>query len=168
MGVEFAAGPVYLSFMRRFSMWTTLIACLAVAAGVQAATGKVIKVLPQYVDSKGRNSRFPSLYERDAYQAWLRLHTNQIAGMQFVVEWKTKGPAQGPVKVRVEARGVAHGNLPTELMIEKPVEPGGWFNHWTTVFVLSEDYKSVGSVTAWRVTLWDGTDQLGEQRSFLW
>jgi hypothetical protein len=36
------------------------------------------------------------------------------------------------------------------------------------VFVGKEDFKSLGELTAWRVTLWDGDRQVGEQQSFLW
>jgi len=170
MGVEFGAGSAYFSRMRRWVLWLTLFACLLACASGHAATSKVIKVLPQLLDERGRNSRSPSLYERDAYQFYLRQHTNQIAGMQFAVQWKAKGPGSGWVKLRVEARGVARGNLPTEMTIEKWVEAGGWgwFSTWTMVFVGKEDFKSLGELTAWRVTLWEGDRQVGEQQSFLW
>ncbi len=149
-------------------MWVTLFVCLAAGFSVQAATGRVIKVLPQLLDSKGRNSLAPSLYERDAYQASLRAHTNQIASMQFVVQWKTKGTVTGPLKLKVQIRGTAHGSLPTEMWIEKIVEPGGWFSRWTTLYLGHDDYKSLVDVTSWRVTLWDGDRQISEQKSFLW
>lgn len=154
--------------MRRHLLWLTVLACFIAAVSAQAATGKVIKVLPQLLDAKGRNSMSPSLYERDAYQFYLRQHTNQITGMQFVVQWRAKSPASGPLTLRVEARGIARGNLPTALVIEKAVEPGGWFSHWTTLFVGREDYRSLGELTSWRVTLWDGDQQVSEQKSFLW
>ncbi len=168
MKVEFGRRSAYFSVMRRCLTCLTFIAGLLAIASSQAATGKVIKVLPQVLDSKRRNSISPSLYERDAYQYYLRQHTNLIAGMQFAVQWKAKGPATGPLKIRVEARGVAHGNLPTAMTIERAVEPGGWFSHWSMLYVGTEDFKSLGELTAWRVTLWDGTQQVGEQQSFLW
>ena len=31
-----------------------------------------------------------------------------------------------------------------------------------------EEYKKFGELVAWRVTLWDGDKQVGEQKSFLW
>ncbi len=168
MGVEFGPNSEYFSGMRRCLLWLTLLGCLVAVVSAQAETGKVIKVLPQLLDRQWRNASFPSLYERDAYQAYLRIHTNQIAGMQFAIQWKAKGTASGPLKLRVEARGVARGNLPTEMMIEKPVEPGGMFSHWTMLYVGTEDYKSLGELTSWRVTLWEGERQIGEQESFLW
>ena len=154
--------------MRRWFIWWLLAVSLAVAWPVQAASGRVLKVLPQYLDLKGRNSLTPSLYERDIYQANLREHTNLCSGMRFNVQWKAKGQAVAPVKLRVELRGVAHGDFPKQLMLEKPVEPGGRFSHWTEVTLVGKEYKSFGQVTAWRVTLWEGTQLLGEQQSFLW
>jgi len=154
--------------MRRLLIWWALVGGLAVAWSAQAATGRVIKVLPQFLDLKGRNSLTPSLYERDAYQAVLREHTNQCSGMRFCVQWKTGGQHAAPVKLRVELRGVARGDFPKQLVLEKPVEPSGWFGRWTTVPLVGEDYKSFGRVTAWRVTLWGGGQLLGEQQSFLW
>ena len=154
--------------MRRLWIWLALAGWLAAAGSASAATGRVIKVLPQFLDLKGRASLSPSLYARDVYQAILREHTNQCSGMQFVVHWKTKGQAAAPLKLRVELLGVAHGDYPKQQVLEKPVEPCGRFSHWTEVLLVGEDYKSFGKVTAWRVTLWEGSQLLGEQQSFLW
>jgi hypothetical protein len=88
--------------------------------------------------------------------------------MRFNVQWKTKGPAAGPVTLRVELRGVAHGDFPKQLRLEQPVVTGGWFSHWSEVNLVGEEYKSFGQVTSWRVTLWEGSQLLGEQKSFLW
>jgi hypothetical protein len=166
--IEFRGGGVYFSAMRRCPIWLILLASFIAASSVQAATGRVYKVLPQLLDSRGRNSLSPSLYERDAYQFYLRQHTNQIYGMQFAVHWKAKDPGAGPLLLRVEARGVARGNLPTSVVIEKQVEPTTWIGRWTMLYLGPEDYKSLGTLTAWRATLWDGTRQIAEQKSFLW
>jgi hypothetical protein len=154
--------------MRRSFICLLLLGWLAAAVSAPAATGRVIKVLPQFLDHKGQNSRAPSLYERDAYQAYLRQHTNLISGMKFNIQWKTKGKPAGTVKLRVEMRGIVRADMPEALVLEKPVEPGGWFSHWTAILLSGEEYRKLGEVTAWRVTLWEDTQLLGEQRSFLW
>ena len=154
--------------MHRSLIWLLLAGWLAAAVSAQAATGHVIKVLPQFLDLKGQNSRSPSLYERDAYQAHLRQHTNQISGMVFNVQWKTRGKPAGPVKLRVEMHGVVRSGSPAGLVLEKPVESGRWFSRWTSVLVSRDEYRKLGEVTAWRVTLWESDQLLGEQRSFLW
>jgi hypothetical protein len=34
--------------------------------------------------------------------------------------------------------------------------------------VTGDEYKKLGELVAWRVTLWDGDKLLAEQKSFLW
>ena len=68
--------------MRRFLMVLLLLGPLAAAsasdgvagtsrgaAAATAQTGRVVKVLPLYLDLKGRDAISPSLFDRDAYQA---------------------------------------------------------------------------------------------------
>ena len=90
------------------------------ALSASAATGRVIKVLPQFLDLKGRNSLTPSLYERDLYQATLRLHTNNCSGMRFHVQWKAKDQTAAPLKLSLELRGVARGDYPKRLTLKSP------------------------------------------------
>ena len=145
--------------------------CLVLVAGIlpaRAATGRIIKVLPQYLGTNGLASLSPSLYDRDAYQFQLQQRPSWRSGMQLVVQWKTKGPVWEPLTLRVELRGTAQGNLPKQLVIDRRVAPGGWFSHWTKVRREGEDYQAFGEVTAWCVCLWVGLFLLGEQKSFLW
>jgi hypothetical protein len=88
--------------------------------------------------------------------------------MKFFVQWKTRGQAEGPVKVRLELRGAAAGGPSRQLVIEKTLKPGGWFSHWATLDLAGDEYTRLGEVTAWRATLWEGNQLLSEQKSFLW
>jgi hypothetical protein len=142
--------------------------CCFVSVAASAATGRVIKVLPQFVDLKGRHALSPSLYDRDAYQVYLRYHTNEISGMRFAVQWRASGETTNSLKLRVEVRGVVHGDLPPTVVLEQEVKPGGWFSHWAALRLTEADYKKLGEVTAWRATLWDGSQMVSEQKSFLW
>src|SRR2546421_12621523 len=114
--------------MRRPILIFALLFLMCAAAS--AATGRVIKVLPQFLDLKGQHALSPSLYDRDAYQAYLRLHTNEVSGMRFAVQWKASGVGAPPLKLRVEILGVSHGELPPKMVLEQEVKPGGWFSHW--------------------------------------
>src|SRR5438552_10151677 len=142
--------------MRRASACRLIPFCSLWPISAQAGTGRVVKVLPHFLDLQGRHTLYPSLYERDAYQAVLRQHPEKRSGIRFDVQWRTKGPIWEPLTLRVELRGIAEGNLPKELLLEKQVKPGGWFGDWTGFPVVGEQYKSIGEVTAWRVTLWEG------------
>ena len=145
-----------------------LLLCFIMSATASAATGKVIKVLPQFLDLKGRAAISPSLYDRDAYQAFLRAHSTNVSSMRFAVQWKSHGKADDTLKLRVEIRGVAQGSLPPTAVLEQPVKSGFLFSHWAYLQLANEDYKRVGEITAWRATLWDGDKLIGEQKSFLW
>jgi hypothetical protein len=142
--------------------------CFLASVAASAATGKVIKVLPQFLDLKGRHAISPSLYDRDAYQAYLRTHTTNVSSMRFAIQWKASDASADSLKLRVEVRGVTHGERPPIIVLEQQVKPGFWFNHWASLPLKGDDYKKVGEVIAWRATLWDGDKMIGEQKSFLW
>jgi hypothetical protein len=154
--------------MRRTIFLFSLCCLLVTASSAEAAAIRVIKVLPHLLDLKGRHTLAPSLYERDTYQAYLRHHPEQCSGMRFDVQWKARGTAAEPLKLRVEVRGIARGDLPGKTVLETDVQPGGWFSHWTPLTITGEEYKKIGEVTAWRATLWQGDRLLSEQKSFLW
>jgi hypothetical protein len=154
--------------VRRILFALSLSVVIGPALLANAGTGRVVKVLPHLLDLRGRNTIYPSLYDRDAYQALLRREPEKRSGIRFDVQWRTKGAIWEPLTLRVELRGTTEGSLPRELVLEKQVKPGGWFGEWTSFPVVGEQYKSIGEVTAWRVTLWEGQQMLGEQQSFLW
>src|SRR5947209_19036064 len=106
--------------MRRSLIIAFVFAFAACGLGFKAnaATGRVTKVLLYLLDLQGRNALSPSLYDRDAYQARLREHRNQVSGIRFDVEWKTKGEAAAPLSVIVEMRGMVEGIEPKQYVIE--------------------------------------------------
>jgi hypothetical protein len=132
-----------------------------------AAIGRVNKVLPHFLDAQGRHSLSPSLFDRDAYQARLRQHPELRSGLRYDVSWRVRSVKASTFKLRLELRGIAKGNLPQLKTLEQEVK-GGVASRWTSLKLTGEDYQSFGEVTAWRVTLWEGDQMLGEQKSFLW
>ena len=154
--------------MRRRLIFPLLLFTFALGFAAQAAESRVLKVLPHFLDHKGLHTLSPSLYERDAYQAQLRKHPEQRSAIRFDIQWKDKNPGKATLKLRVEIRGVAEGNLPKQKVLETPVTGGGWFSHWSSLTFGGDEYKQFGEVTAWRVTLWEGDLLLAEQKSFLW
>ena len=90
-----------------------LLFLLAIGAQAETAvSGRVIKVLPLYLDASGRTSVSPSLFERDAYQAQLRSHPTQRSGIEFAVNWKASGPKDMALTLRLEMRGGQPGQSP--------------------------------------------------------
>ena len=130
-------------------------------------TGHVAKVLPFFMDLKGQIAPSPSLFDRDAYQALLREHTNEISGLRFDVAWNAKNARNSSLTLRVELRGIGAGGLPRQTILQTNVTPK-IFHHWTSLTLAGADYKKFGALSAWRATLWNGGQLLSEQKSFLW
>jgi hypothetical protein len=153
--------------MRRVFLILFLLGSLEAVSAAEAVTGRVVKVLPLFLDQKGRDAPSPSLYDRDAYQSYLRQHTNEISAVRFDVLWKASAAAGERLKLRVELRGVGAGGIPRRAELEQSVTPR-FFRSWTSLKLAGADYENFGEVVAWRATLWDGGQLLGEQKSFLW
>ena len=131
-------------------------------------TGRVAKVLPFFLDTNNEVATSPSLFDRDAYQHYLLEHsTNAISGLRFDVHWSAHHAGDAPLKLRVELRGVGAGGFPTQTVLEQPVT-SRTFHHWTSLTLNGTNYTNFGALSAWRATLWNGDQLLGEQKSFLW
>ncbi|MEK7782259.1 MAG: hypothetical protein AAB370_12235, partial [Verrucomicrobiota bacterium] len=90
------------------------------------------------------------------------------SGVRFDVQWRGRSATKNEAAtLRVELRGTAKGDLPTETTLETPVRITGT-GHWAKLTLDGEAYKKFGEITAWRVTLWVGDEMIGEQKSFLW
>src|SRR5713226_718623 len=105
--------------MRRFLPILLLASILALVFPAMASNSSLLKVLPEYLDLKGRNSLSPSLYERDVYQVTLREHPERRSGIRFYIQWRSKSPVWEPILARVELRGIAEGKLPRQMVLEE-------------------------------------------------
>ena len=157
--------------MQRTFMVLVLLISLGMAretwAEDAATKGQVLKVLPLLLNLQGHDALSPSLFDRDAYQFYLLQHTNEISGVRYDVEWKAAGVTTKYVDVIVELRAVAGDGSP-KLKILAQAERPHHFGHWTSLYLNGADYKNLGSVVAWRASLWSGDQLLGQQQSFLW
>src|SRR2546426_1518085 len=138
--------------MRRFLFCLSAVLWLGPLSGAHAATGRVIKVLPQYLDLEGHHAISPSLYDRDAYQFYLREHPEKRSALRFAVQWKTKGGVFEPLTLRVELRGAPQESVAKEQVLETPVVPSGRFSQWTSLALEGNAYRQFGEITAWRAT----------------
>jgi hypothetical protein len=141
------------------------LAIFALALTAHAAEGRIVKVLPHFLDKNGKHTLHPSLFERDAYQAHLKTHPELCSGMRFDVQWKGR-KLQDP-KLKLEVRGAKIPARQTETF-SHDLKSGGLFSRWVGITVPVEDFNRLGAIVAWRVSLWDGQNQLIEQKSFLW
>jgi hypothetical protein len=144
-----------------------LSAVLMLVTAEAAPRAKIIKVLPHLLDKQGRHTLYPSLFERDFYQAELRKNPENCSGMRFDIQWKGREFNNKAATVRLEVRGVNTTPRSAEVF-EQTVQPGGFFGTWSQLRVEGKDFARIGAIRAWRVTIWNGERQLAEQKSFLW
>ena len=149
--------------LRTFMMVGILCVC---AGSVRAASARIIKMLPHYLDQQGRHTVDPSLFERDAYQQELKLNPERVSGMRFDVQWNGKGLANQLIKVRLEVRG--NKTPPRTVETFEQEVKARRLSQWSSLRVSGEDFKRTGKIVAWRVSLWQGETMLAEQKSFLW
>ena len=133
-------------------------------AAANAQSARIVKVLPHFLDLKGRNAANPSLFDRDAYQQELRGSPTNRSALRFDVQWKAHG--YDTLKLRLEAKGLK-GKQSTAMNLEQPIR-SGFFSKWSGLTLGGEDYKNFGELISWRATLMDGTNVVAEHKSFLW
>ena len=159
--------------MRRLLILFSILFLVGLASPVRAdilsfaPSGRVIKVLPLLMDTNNQVSPSPSLFDRDAYQFYLLVHSNNVAGMRFDVQWRAFHASKMKLKLRVELKGIGKDGMPTETNLEQVVTPK-FFRRWTSLTLSGAGYKNFGVLAAWRATLWNGNQLMGEQESFLW
>lgn len=152
--------------MRRILIALLVLASFA-SFGADATGGRIVKVLPFFLDLQGHEAKSPSLFDRDAYQAYLREHTNEISAIRYDIQWKAAKVPDEKLTIRLELRGVGERGMPTMKTMETNA-PASIFHHWTMFVLTGDDRKKLGSVVAWRASLWNGDQLFGDQKSFLW
>ena len=150
----------------KFLQNVAIVFCLGLTCFyVQGTEARVVKVLPQYIDKEGRNSKTPSLIERDVYQKYLKNNPDKCSGIRFNVQWKASKPNE--IMLKIEMIGSKDSGAKV-LTVEKTLKKETFFGHWTTTTIEGEKFRKLGEVIAWRATLWRGDKLLSEQKSFLW
>jgi hypothetical protein len=151
--------------MRALSLILVLAGLGGMTGSGQAATARLVKVLPHFIDRQGRVALNPSLYERDAYQAHLRKTPTERGGLRFDVQWKSRNVVRLTLKIELRGNKTGRG---TTALLEEPVRPRGLFSNWSHTTLTGEEYEKFGELSAWRATLWEGDQLIAEQKSFLW
>lgn len=133
-----------------------------------ASEPRILKVLPHLLDAEGRHSLSPSLYERDAYQAILRKHPNQVSGIRYDVRWRGTLPEGRKLRLRLSLRTMTPGGA-GPIILEEELTPG-WFpgSHWAGISLTGTAYRTAGEIQAWKAELLDGKTPVAHQESFLW
>lgn len=155
-------------FLQTCCLWLIATGCLFLSAEEQAAPVSVLKVLPYRLDNNGLHAVSPSLFERDAYQAYLKDHPDEVSTMRFDVHLRLREIDGKDVEVRVEAR-FGKGDSIETIKATVPLKKPRWGKRtWTSVTLDKKVYDPEAQMIAWRVTLLRGEEVLDTQTSFLW
>jgi hypothetical protein len=153
-----------VSLLLTLGRWTLLP---LLAGSLCAGEARIAKVLPSLLDRQGRASVAPGLYERDAYQAFLRSTPDQIGGLRIDVRWKAPRPPSGTVRLRLELRG-SNTSTNAPLLIEREVTPPRWGGSWTEITLDAAARQQLGDLVAWRASLRRDDEEWTSVQSFLW
>lgn len=128
---------------------------------------KILKVLEHRLDQQGRIALAPSLYERDAYQAFLRHNPSKCSGVRFDIHWRARRLMSPNLSLKLEAITTKRSKA-SPLVLQSPAIPRRYWSRWSALRLDGKTFEEAGEVIAWRATLWDGDKLLAEQKSFLW
>jgi hypothetical protein len=146
------------SFGAALAVWV-----LAGCATIQSQSGMgILKVLPHYLDEKGRHTDGPTLLHRDSYQNKLRNNPQLARSMRYDINWY----GVGEVTLRLELRSNKSGLQP--ITLEQTVDSGAGPRHWSSIEIVHDTYLEFGQPYSWRVSLWRGEEMLDQDQSFLW
>src|SRR5690606_22647269 len=126
-------------FMRSLKLLTLICFGLMLCLSAQAGP-RIKKVLPHFIDAKGRTSLSPSLYERDAYQFLMRTQPDKRSGLRFDVQW-TGAKKNQSLSLQLELRGVNNNDIQTR-RITVPVRKTGFFSTWSAAILSEADYRN--------------------------
>ena len=153
--------------MRRCFFPVLLLAlCWATGSALSAAEPRVLKVLPHLLDQEGRHTLSPSLFDRDAYQAWLRARPERQSGIRYDVHWRPE--STGEFQLKLEVLGRVEERQVKRRTIENKVTTSRAGARWSAIEFSGEEYQKFGPVVAWRVSVWQGDQMVAKYQSFLW
>jgi hypothetical protein len=119
------------------TLFTLILATLVFGHARAGTTGHVFKVLPLFLDAQGRAATSPSLFDRDAYQVFLRDHASQISAVRYDILWNAPKADGAKYILRLELRGVAPDGKPKLKTFESPVTPK-LFRKWNSFTLTGE------------------------------
>lgn len=144
---------------------TSLASCSSVSVG---PGGEISKVKYYHLNPGAPVSTVDTAvqFERDylLYGAVTKTEVTDRFGHYYTIFWKANDRSQ-PVKVRFEYRQ-ANTGLEAKAVEHEVTEIGR--SNSSKFQVSGDEYNTAGRVTAWKVTLLRGQEELASQQSYLW
>jgi hypothetical protein len=158
--------PKISSILLALSAAAGLVSCASLSAPTKDA--EISKVHYYRFDPKKRIvTADPSIsFEQKYYTYGASSDEEQIArkGMYFNVHWAVKDRSQ-PVKVVLQYRQAKTGSTLYTKEVDAAEIKG---SNTTEVSVTGDEWNTNGDITAWKVALMRGKDEVAEHHSYLW
>ena len=145
---------------------TILILFAVSTANLWAQEQRVIKVLPHLMDKQGRHATSPNLFERDAYQAWLRENPDEQSGVRYDIQWQSY--ISGDYELKLELLGKVFDGKPKTKTVTRKFKVKNRRRKWDVVKFEGDEFRQFGQIVAWRVSIWQGDEMVAKKQSFLW
>lgn len=153
----------------RLFVLTLLAAVTASCSSVSVGPGGQISKVKYYhlIPGAPVNTIDPAIqFERDhlLYGAVTREETLERFGHYYTIFWKATDRTQ-PVTVRFEYR---QANTGLDVKVQEEEVTDLRRTNLSRFQVVGSEYNTSGRVTAWRVSLMRGKEELASQQSYLW
>jgi hypothetical protein len=128
----------------------------------------ILKVNRTLFDNKGYETKeVGELKEEAVYQYELRHHPELQRGARFHIKWKApRGSA--PFRLVLDVQGLTADNVSTRgTFTQDYPEHDGWAE-WATMDISGKEFKRLGTIMAWRISLYKGDRVMAELPSGNW
>lgn len=149
------------------------IFCLVVLALVSCASDEVLQVRQfhlrdteverDYNDRTNENQFIRGEINKRVHGAVTQEERDKRKGDYYTVSWKGLSGAS-PVQVTFEYRQATSGSRVKKIDQKLPAAVSGK----TEFQIIGDDFLNKGRVTAWRMSLYDGSEKLATKTSYLW
>lgn len=146
-----------------------LLAGCSTPNSVQKPGYQVVKVNRTLLDQWGHETgtEVGDLKAEAVYQFDLRHNPKLQFGARFHIKWKA--PDKAPqLKLQLDVRGLTADNLVVyDTLTEEHPAMDGWAE-WSTIDIKGERFKKLGTITAWKVSIFSGGELKAELPSGNW
>lgn len=149
------------------------ILCLVVLALASCASDEVLEVRQfhlrnteverDYYDRSNENQFIRGEINKRVHGAVTQKERDARKGDYYTVSWKRLSGAN-PVRVVFECRQATSGSRVKKMDRKLPAAVSGK----TEFQIIGNDFLNKGRVTAWRMSLYDGSQKLATKTSYLW
>ena len=156
------------SFLLLAVITTFLLSSCSTENPVSRGGYAVLKVNRNLLDNLGYETFAVGDLKKEAdYQYMLRHSPLKQKGVRFHIKWKAPRRS-GAIRLVLDVQGLNAANLTTrDTVTQNYPDMDGWAE-WSTIDITGKQFKQIGEIMAWRVTICSGDRVMAELPSANW